>query len=195
MYDPVDIANTFIQLADERGVTVSNLKVQKLMYFAHARLLALHGEPLVNEEFQAFPYGPVIWAVYKELKHYGPSAIKEPIQVDKVAQIDPQSMRAIKWSFDTFGSIHPLKLSDMTHREGAPWRQTKKKGGRIPNDVIETYYEERWVEETEAVMQQLAQDPEFQEGVRRGIVRIESGEGVCYTEDELEEIIESYAQD
>ncbi len=135
---------------------------------------------------RSFRLFPTALSYGTELKHYGPSAIKEPIQVDKVGR----STRS-RQSCGVSLRLHPPPETRHDPPEGAPWRQAKKKGGRIPNDVIETYYEGRWVEETKALMQQLAQDPEFQEEVRRGIARIESGEGVCYTEDELEEIIES----
>ena len=42
MYDARNIANEFIRLADENG--------KKLLFFAHARMLGLHGEPLLNQD-------------------------------------------------------------------------------------------------------------------------------------------------
>jgi uncharacterized phage-associated protein len=58
------VADYLIALAHERGESVNNLKLQKLLYYAQAWHLALHDEPLFPEKFQAWMTGPVIPAMY-----------------------------------------------------------------------------------------------------------------------------------
>lgn len=50
---------------------VTNLKLQKLLYYAQGFHLAVYGEPLFEEEIQAWAHGPVIPSVYNRLKRYG----------------------------------------------------------------------------------------------------------------------------
>jgi len=54
------IANYFIYVANETGSYLSNLKLQKLLYYAQAWHLALYGISLFDEEFEAWIHGPVI---------------------------------------------------------------------------------------------------------------------------------------
>ncbi|MFQ5632018.1 MAG: Panacea domain-containing protein, partial [bacterium] len=58
MYDSRLIANYFIDFARKDGVAISPMKLQKLVYFAHGYYLAITGQPLIEEEIQAWRYGP-----------------------------------------------------------------------------------------------------------------------------------------
>ena len=45
------------------GELVSNLKLQKLLYYVQGFHLAVFGEPLFEEEIEAWMYGPVVPSV------------------------------------------------------------------------------------------------------------------------------------
>ena len=64
MADVKDIAQLFIQLGD--GDDVTNLKVQKLVYYAQGFYLALNGKPLFNNDIKAWAHGPVVPELYQE---------------------------------------------------------------------------------------------------------------------------------
>lgn len=61
-----DIAKHFIRFANEEGSFISNLKLQKLVYYAQAWHLAIHGTPLFEEDFEAWVHGPVIPSLYQK---------------------------------------------------------------------------------------------------------------------------------
>ncbi len=64
-----DVAQYFLAKADEdAGDLMSNLKLQKLMYYAQGFSLALCNKPLFPERIEAWIHGPVISALYHEYK-------------------------------------------------------------------------------------------------------------------------------
>ena len=64
-YSAKAIANAFLQRAFNEKKAIGQLKLQKLVYIAHGYYLALTGgNPLVNEPFEAWDYGPVNRTLY-----------------------------------------------------------------------------------------------------------------------------------
>src|SRR5947209_5672014 len=72
------VANEFLSVAQQEGRGISPLKLQKLIYFANGWHLALRNDPLVNERFEAWQYGPVLRDLYLEFKLYGSKPIQKP---------------------------------------------------------------------------------------------------------------------
>ena len=67
------ICNMMLDVAQEANITVSNLALQKLLYFAHARHLIETKRPLVTGYFEAWQYGPDHPAAYNAFKVTGDS--------------------------------------------------------------------------------------------------------------------------
>ena len=65
-----DVAKYFIWFGKEVGDPVTHLKLQKLCYYAEAMYLAIYGERLTGENFQAWPHGPVSKKLYDKYKDY-----------------------------------------------------------------------------------------------------------------------------
>lgn len=76
MIDSRSVANCLLDHAERARVPVTNLALQKLLYFAHAIYLVETGEPLVDGYFEAWQYGPVHPAVYQCFKSAGAEAIR-----------------------------------------------------------------------------------------------------------------------
>ena len=76
------VTNYFIWFFQKHGDLITNLKLQKLLYFAQGWFLALYDTPLFKEEIQAWIHGPVVATVYHSYKGfgYGPitAAMEEP---------------------------------------------------------------------------------------------------------------------
>ena len=80
MADVQDVARFFIDLAKrqndlDRGDMMTNLRLQKLLYFAQGWHLARFGRPLFDASIEAWPYGPVVPEVYRAYKEYGREGI------------------------------------------------------------------------------------------------------------------------
>src|SRR5256885_15287234 len=76
MENTFSIANYFIQRGIDSNKSVTPMKLQKLIYFAHGWYWAIKNEPLIDESVEAWKYGPVIPSVYHAFKHYGTDSIK-----------------------------------------------------------------------------------------------------------------------
>jgi uncharacterized phage-associated protein len=82
-YSVATVANAFIDIVANNGFYLTNLKLQKLVYFAHGWYLAFTDTPLIDDEVQSWKYGPVIQSLHYELKHYGSGHITKKIPTDK----------------------------------------------------------------------------------------------------------------
>src|SRR5947207_6082839 len=76
-YTSKAVANYFLDLAENNGKTVDPLQIQKLVYFSQGWHLALTDRSLIKEIIQAWPYGPVIPALFHEFKRWGNAPIRE----------------------------------------------------------------------------------------------------------------------
>lgn len=70
MFKSQTIANIFLEIAKEEGKKLTNMQVQKLVYFAHGWYLAFTDNALIDENVEAWTYGPVIPSVYEALQQY-----------------------------------------------------------------------------------------------------------------------------
>lgn len=77
LYDVLTIADYIIRRCSGEGYTVSNLKLQKLLYFVQAEFLVATGKPCFREKIVAWDFGPVVPKVYREFCVYGSAHIPE----------------------------------------------------------------------------------------------------------------------
>src|SRR3569833_3739547 len=92
-YDAKAVANYILDIADERGVAVSPMKLLKLVYFSHGWHLAVTGKPLLNEQVEAWKFGPVVSELYHEFKAFGNSPINgRASDIDAAFNIETPSL-------------------------------------------------------------------------------------------------------
>src|SRR6185437_3402754 len=72
-------ADFFIAFAHDVGDAITNLKLQKLLYYAQGWHLALYDKPLFRERIEAWPHGPVVPPIYGKFKQYRWDPISENI--------------------------------------------------------------------------------------------------------------------
>lgn len=111
------IADFFISFAQKHGDYLTNLKLQKLVYYAQAWNLALNDKPLFDNDFQAWIHGPVCPSLYSKFKQYRWNPITEaPSDVTLPDVIEKHLIEV----FDIYGQYSGYQLEQMTHAE-APW--------------------------------------------------------------------------
>lgn len=127
-----EVAKYFLTLGDEEaGDLVSNLKLQKLCYYAQGFHLALFGKPLFEDSIEAWTHGPVVPELYHAYKQHGSGAIPMP-QGFKVESINKDVRELLDEVYNTYGQFSAWKLRNMTHDE-APWVEAF---GRYPGAEI-----------------------------------------------------------
>jgi len=133
-YSASMIAKWFLAWADfEEEGALSNLKLQKLLYYAQGHYLARNNRPLFDDDIQAWAHGPVVPSVYREYSSYGSAAIPSPGDFD-YESIDTDTHNLLASLWETHGSKSAWKLRMMTHDE-APWKDAFQENSR--NIVIE----------------------------------------------------------
>lgn len=141
---PIDVVQVLIRLQnfdEDCGDVITNLKAQKLLYYAQGVSYATLGAPLFADDFEAWQHGPVIPSLYDELKKFGNNQIKINTEYDDNL-FSREQLDSIVRTYKTFGQYSAWKLRDMTHQE-LPWKNTKR-NHTIPKDLIKSYFTERY---------------------------------------------------
>lgn len=117
-----DVAKYFLaQVDEEAGDFITNLKLQKLTYYAQGCHLALNdGEPLFPETIEAWQHGPVVTELYHEYKEYKATPIPVPNDID-FSVLDDDQRELLDEVYAVYGQFSAWKLRDMTHKE-TPWK-------------------------------------------------------------------------
>lgn len=142
MADARIVANRFLDLARESGRPLTPMQLLKLVYIAHGWMLGLTSRPLIDQQVEAWQYGPVIRDLYNSTRGYGRSPIMSPIP-GVVGSLDSGQQDMIRQVYDIYGKMDGIALSNITHMPDTPWDNTYKPGtfGRvIKNDVIAAHY-------------------------------------------------------
>lgn len=151
-YDPRAVGNLMLDEADRLGIKLSNLVLQKLLYFAHGVYLMQTKTPLVSGYFEAWQYGPVHPSVYRAFKDAGSAAItfraagQDPL-TGKTREITmPDDMRLVglvQQVLNSYGRMPAGRLVDLSHAKDSPWSYVVDKartevafGLRIQDTVI-----------------------------------------------------------
>ncbi len=126
MIDCLDAARYFIVKAYNQGMEaeMTNMKVQKLLYYSQSLHLALYDEPLFEEEIQAWRYGPVCPRAYRYYNEFEAEQLPVPDQ-KLLLQIPHDQKTLLEEVWEYFGGYHAYLLSDMTHVE-FPWKKARK---------------------------------------------------------------------
>lgn len=101
---------------------ISNLKLQKLLYYCQAYSYALTGKPMFAEDMEAWDYGPVVPSIYQEYKKYGKRNIPLSDIEDFELQDSDTASAIIRLVKEQKGQYSAIALKDMTHKE-TPWRK------------------------------------------------------------------------
>lgn len=116
MYSAFEIANKILDRAanNDAGDLISNLKLQKLLYYMQGFHLAFFGEPLFKEEIHAWQFGPVVPDVYF---HYRENENKGILPEDEVIVLKDEEEELFDKVFSVYGDYSALGLMNLTHNE------------------------------------------------------------------------------
>lgn len=159
------VANEFLRLSfiEPNIPPVTQMKLQKLLFYAHAWHLALNDMPLFEEDFEAWPWGPVVRNIYfqtrafgklpvsellSEIRKTGPEALDFSFVVPEGVE-NPQAREFVKNLWDSHKIYSGIQLSNSTHAPGEPWTIIKEHYGSleqkpvIPNELIATVFKKK----------------------------------------------------
>ena len=139
LFSSLDIANKIIINTDiDKGDIISNLKLQKMMYYLQGFNLAFFGEKLFEDDIEAWQYGPVVPNVYKHFKGSSKGAIVLNEGIDEIELDSDEQENMFRQVMDEYGKFNAIRLMEMTHNE-KPWKSTNI-GNIIDVDLMKTYF-------------------------------------------------------
>jgi uncharacterized phage-associated protein len=156
-YDVRSVANLVLDFADKIDAEVSNITINKIVFFLHAWYLANTGNPLVSAKIEAWDYGPVFRELYWEFKAFGkkrittratrrnPRTTEMEVSVDTFSESDLAFLQPL---MERYLAIPAGKLIELSHIAGGPWDQVynhqgeSNPGMRISDEIIRKFLQQ-----------------------------------------------------
>lgn len=138
MYSAMEVAKYIVTKCVNDACPISNLQLQKILYYVQRENLRKTGQPLFENPIEAWQFGPVVPKVYYSFCGFGAMPITSQYKSQEtMKQEDKTCINAI---VETKRSLNPWDLVEETHKKGGAWDCTYKdgKGNRsiIPNALI-----------------------------------------------------------
>ena len=157
-YKVLDVCRHVINYSNERDYGISNLKLQKILYFIQAYFLMTKKDHTrcFDENIEAWDFGPVVPEAYREYKQYGSGDIptiesyilfdennmwnSKRIEFEDTIIVDEDKVLIDK-VIDKFAGYSATDLVSLTHRQ-SPWidAYTPYQNNKITIDAIREYF-------------------------------------------------------
>src|ERR1700730_189082 len=131
-HDVRAVANFVLELAEKEGRKVTNLSINKIVFFLHSNYLIQFNRPLVSAKIEAWNYGPVFRELYKEFKQFGDQSIKGRAQRLSAStgilevcelQLSEKDREYLERLARKYIRLSPGNLISLSHEKGGPWDQ------------------------------------------------------------------------
>lgn len=143
--DSTVISNNILNRAFNEGVSISPMKLQKIMYYVASEFAKATGRPLFSEKFEAWQYGPVLPSIYREFRPFSGRPITNYATQDALGNaylIDESTDVHLKEALDRVWNrtrnLGAVELSRLTHAEDSAWYKAWQRGpnSSLNNDDI-----------------------------------------------------------
>ena len=150
------VANYFVEQGIRYNAPVTQLKLQKLMYYSYAWYVAYNQEQLFPEDIEAWRHGPVVRSVWQEFRRFGSSVITEPATEFEgfgvgaqfvIPRVEDQGIIGyLLRIWNTYKEYSAIQLSNMTHSRDEPWASIRPLANAfndhpvIPPELIFNYF-------------------------------------------------------
>ena len=154
----IDVARHFLFLARsfDAGDTISNLKMQKMLYYAQGWHFAYFGKELFDDEIEAWKHGPVIKTIYDKFKKYGSNSISFDELEEYNTKPDEKTAEFLYFIFKKLSAYPAWELADKTHYE-PPYLDNYSKAvtNIIPKEQIKAFFIEEFKKEIKSYSNEL----------------------------------------
>lgn len=142
-YPVAQIANQLLLYSADSGrELMTNMKLQKMLYYQQGFHLAYFGTPLFEDDIEAWMYGPVVPSVYEEYKAFGHQGIEPNRKLDFTFDNDIESS-LFNEVCKVYCAYSAVGLMNMTHEE-SPWKTTPTgEGSVISKEKMKSFFKKR----------------------------------------------------
>jgi uncharacterized phage-associated protein len=159
-----DVAKIIINYENaEENPNITNLTLNKLLYFAQGHCLAETGEPMFDDDFEAWDFGPVIPKIYHKYKNYGKQNITSCNYLNEEDVLSEDQLNILECVLEKYSDFDTSKLVDLTHKRETPWAIATNNGKEIKKHLtlskekIKKYFKNQKLEtdDLESLLEQI----------------------------------------
>lgn len=141
MYDKlnlnaIDIAKYIINKCNVENNPISNLQLQKILYYIQRDFLKKYNIILFNDSIEAWRFGPVVPEVYYNFCGFGSMKIRSIYPESENIQLSSEYKNTINMIVNQKRQLDPWTLVEETHAKDKAWDITYQ-DGMGENDIIE----------------------------------------------------------
>lgn len=141
MYDALTVAKYIIDKCFKEGRPITNLRLQKLLYFIQGYSYCSKNEEMFREDMEAWPYGPVVPEVYFVYNGYSGAQIRR--EYDDV-DINDDDRKIIDKVINVLSKYKDWDLVKATHEQDSPWAISIENFSKdIAKSEIRKYFKEK----------------------------------------------------
>lgn len=137
----MDVAAHVVNRCIDLDMPVSNLKLQKMLYFLEINFLINFDKNLIDEDFEAWQYGPVLKEVYDKYSFFAASSIK--VRQKPQNNLPNEYKNSIINNIDHLAKIDAWSLVEYSHKPDTPWAKTycdgKGNHQKISKELLRKY--------------------------------------------------------
>lgn len=129
----LNVSDYLLAFVSEHGDCLTNLKLQKILYYVQGWHLGLYAKPLFGDKFEAWIRGPVVPTVYHAFKQNGSKPIPTNLDLTSpaVAGVPKEVWDHIAEVWSAYGSWTAYDLERLSHTE-EPWQEAR--AGLTPDE-------------------------------------------------------------
>ncbi len=135
--DAITLADYVISVFEKENATVTNLKLQKVLYYVQGYFFRCFRQPAYEEDTYGWQYGPVVPAVYYHFASCHASRLSSTPRGQALVLTD-EAQRVIDTVVRQCAKMSTSALVTKTHEE-TPW-QSASVGGIITMASIQRYF-------------------------------------------------------
>lgn len=133
--EAVQIAKYVITECVKKNTPVSNLHLQKILYYIQVACLKKLNKPCFNDPIEARMFGPVVRNVYRQYSCFGSMPIDWNYDKKDIPDLDTAIKDIIDTVIEQTSSKDPWDLVKDTHKKGKAWSEIYD-GGKGNYEVI-----------------------------------------------------------
>ncbi len=116
-YSALSVARFVISYCNTKGYPISNLKLQKIMYYVWIDYYNETQQPLYNDSICAWQLGPVVPEVYYEFCSFAGT----PIAKEYESELTKEDEVIVGGIVDQYIRVSASTLVSRTHQHGGAW--------------------------------------------------------------------------
>ena len=129
MYPVLELAKYIVSKCIKDRCQISNLQLQKILYYIQREFLQMFGNPAFPESIEAWPFGPVVPEVYYYFCGSGAMRIglcDEP--TEEIQSMPEEYRRIIDSIVESKRNLNPWDMVSETHKMGGAWDSVYRGG-------------------------------------------------------------------